>query len=117
MVQLVKMAGLDIAESVYTEMKELLVDWKEEGHILTYGFANYKCTGYHFSANRRGVTVINNSVTDEIRLVFGDSSQFDTNTNVAKHDTGYTDIHPDDVQKAAKLVIGWLLRGAPPYVF
>jgi len=117
MVELVKMAGLEIAEAVFDHMKRLLEEWQEKDYILTYGFANNKCTGYHLSANRRGITVINNPITDEIRLVYGLSSQFHPDTNICRDDAQHIDLHPDDAEKAAKLVIGWLLRGAPPILF
>lgn len=115
--KLVKMTGLVVAEAVFVEMKEMFEREQNPSYILTYGFANNKCTGYHFSSNERGVTVINNPVSDQIRLVYGTRDQFDANTNVCKDDTAFVDIHPDHVAQAAALTLGYLLYGQPPRLF
>jgi len=114
--KLIKTAGLHIAEAVYNAMSTLDLGDEECNYILTDGFYNYKCTGYHFSdvVSGRGCTVVNNPVTDQIRLVYGSRADFNPDTYHAAVDTAFVDIHPDDVYHAASQTLGWLLDGRAP---
>lgn len=120
--QLVKMAGLQIAEIVYGQLKELLhrrcYDQFDTPNIRVYGFSNNACTGYHFSSeNGRRCTVINNPVTDQIRIVYGGADDFDPATNLAKDTTRHVDLHPALTDRAAAIMRDWLGYGDSPTIF
>jgi hypothetical protein len=120
--QLVKMTGLQIAERVYIELKELLhrrcYDQFDTPNIRVYGFCNNGCTGYHFaSESGRSCTVINNPVTDQIRIVYGSATDFDAATNLAKDTAQQVDLRPELNDRAAEIIREWLGYGDFPAIF
>lgn len=114
MPQLIKMAGLVLAEKVLHEM-ESLINGHEDGYpIRVSGFCNYKTTGYHLSADGRNCSIINHPVSDSIRIVYGTVDDFDSSTNIADPNLEYVDVLAGEYYVAATLAINWLLKGIDP---
>lgn len=114
MTTLIKMTGLQLAEAVYDAMLKVIDNCEDSAYILVEGFSRNKCTGYHFNMFPRRCTVVNNPVSDEIRIVYGMDNEFQRDTNWADDSVRFLDLDPGNMTKAAQSVYAWLAHAIDP---